>query len=92
MDGMSAIGARTKAETNSTGPRTNKGKAKASQNAYKGGMRPQLRRIAKALRRNQEALDELSTEDYDAMADIVVEAALDGDPWAIQEIARAIDE
>lgn len=54
-------------------------------------MRPQLRRIAKALNKSQEALDELSTEDYDAMADRVVAAALDGDPWAVQEIARAID-
>jgi hypothetical protein len=37
-------------------------------------------------------LKELSTEDYDAMADKVVTAALDGDFRAIQEIARAIDE
>ena len=55
-------------------------------------MRPQLRRIAKALNKNQEALDELSTEDYDAMADALVAAALDGDFRAIQKIAEAIDE
>ena len=83
---------RWKPWANSTGPRTNAGKAKASQNAYKGGMRPQLRRIAKALNKNQEALDELSTEDYDAMADALVAAALDGDFRAIQKIAEAIDE
>jgi len=29
---------------------------------------------------------------YDAMAETVVAAALDGNSWAIQEIARAIDE
>ena len=51
-----------------------------------------LRRLAKALNRNQEVLDELSTEDYDAMADKVVATALDGDSLAIQEIARAINE
>ena len=76
----------------STGPRTQEGKAKVAQNSCKGGHRPLRRRTAKALRRNQEALDELSTEDYNAMADSVVEAALDGEPWATQEIARAIDE
>jgi len=77
---------------NSTGPRTSAGRAKASQNAFKGGIRPLLRRLAKALHGNQQALDELSAEDYDAMADKVVDAALDGEFWAIQEIARAIDE
>ncbi len=76
----------------STGPRTPEGKAKASQNAYKGGIRPQLRRLAKALNRNQEVLDELSAKEYDAMADKVVGAALNGNSWAIQEIARALDE
>ncbi len=76
----------------STGPRTPEGKAKASQNAYKGGIRPQLRRLAKALNRNQEVLDELSAKEYDAMADKVVAAALNGNPRAIQEIARALDE
>ncbi len=37
-------------------------------------------------------LDELSTEDYDSMADRLVDAALDGDFRAIQKIAEAIDE
>ena len=30
--------------------------------------------------------------DYNWLAETLVAAALDGDPWAIQEIARAIDE
>ncbi len=77
---------------NSTGPRTSAGKAKASQNAFKGGIRPQLRMIAKVLHEQQQLLNELSTEDYDSMAETVVAAAYEGHPWAIQEIARAIDE
>ncbi len=78
--------------TNSTGPRTSAGKAKSAQNAFKGGIRPQLRNIAKVLRSQQQSLDELSTEDYDSMAETLVAAALDGDSWAIQEIAKAMDE
>ena len=76
----------------STGPRTPEGKAKVAQNSYKGAERIVLRRLAKVLHRNQQALDELSTEDYDAMADRLVDAALDGDFRAIQEIAEVIDE
>ena len=34
----------------STGPRTTEGKARASRNAYRGGLRPQLRALAKLLR------------------------------------------
>jgi len=34
----------------STGPRTTQGKANVSRNAYRGGMRPQLRELAAALR------------------------------------------
>ena len=34
----------------STGPRTKHGKAAASRNAWRGGYRPTLRRLAKALR------------------------------------------
>lgn len=34
----------------STGPRTNEGKAKVSRNAYKGGQRPMLRELEKILR------------------------------------------
>ena len=48
--------------------------------------------IDRFLRKQQQSLDELSTEDYDSMADRLVDAALDGDFRAIQEIARAIDE
>jgi hypothetical protein len=44
------------------------------------------------LRGNQQALDELSAEDLDPMAETVVAAALSGKIWAAQEIARAIDE
>ncbi len=76
----------------STGPKTTEGKAKASQNAYKGGIRPLLRKIAKVLRKQQQSLDELLTEDFDSMAETVVAAALDGNSWAIQEIGRMIDE
>ena len=76
----------------STGPRTVQGKSKAAQNAFRGGIRPQLRLIAKALRRQRKSQHELSKAVYDAMAETVVAAALDGNSWAIQEIARAIDE
>ncbi len=76
----------------STGPRTVQGKAKAAQNAFKGGIRPQLRLIARVLRRQRKSQHELSKAVYDAMADTLVAAALDGNSWAIQEIARAIDE
>ena len=51
----------------------------AAQNSYKGAERDLLRRLAKALNRNQEVLDELSTEDHDAMADKVVATALNGE-------------
>ena len=63
-----------------------------AQNAFKGGIRPQLRMIAKVLRNQRYSLDELLTEDFDSMAETVVAAALDGNSWAIQEIAWAIDE
>jgi len=76
----------------STGPRTAQGRATAAQNAFKGGIRPQLRLIAKALRRQRKSQHELSKMVYDAMAETVVAAALDGNSWAIQEIARAIDD
>ena len=78
--------------SNSTGPRTSRGKAEASQNAFKGGIRPLLRKLAKVLDSNQQALDELSAEDLDSMAETVVAAALNGNIWAVQVIARAIDE
>ena len=50
-----------------------------------------LMRLAKLLG-IRHSLDELSIEDYDVMADALVTAALDGEPWAIQEIARVFDE
>jgi len=56
----------------------------ASQNANKGYDWAGIRSIAATLQRNHKSLDE--------MADTVVAAALDGEFWAIQEIARAIDE
>ena len=56
----------------------------ASQNANKGYNWAGIKSIAAALHRNHKSLEE--------MADKVVAAALDGEPWAIQEIARAIDE
>ena len=42
----------------STGPRTAKGKAKASQNAFRGGVRLLLRSLGKLLRRQQKSLDD----------------------------------
>ena len=44
------------------------------------------------MNRNQQALDELSTEEYDAMADALVAAVLSGNILAVQETARVIDE
>ncbi len=64
----------------------------AQRNWREAGHRPLQRRIAKALHGSQQALDELSTEDWESMAETVVAAALDGEPWAIQEIARVFDE
>ena len=69
-----------------------KGKARASQNAFKGGIRPQLRALAQVLRKQRQSVDELSAEFYDSVSDRLVDAALDGDFRAVQEIARAIDE
>ncbi len=77
---------------NSTGPRTPEGKAKASQNAFKGGIRPQLRMIARVLRQQRKSQRELSKTVYDSMAETVVAAAHDGNPWAVQEIGRVFDE
>ena len=41
----------------STGPKTAKGKAKVSQNAHRGGVRPMLRGLARILREQQKALN-----------------------------------
>ncbi len=43
----------------STGPKTSEGKAAASQNAYKGGVRPFLRELARVLREQESQLREL---------------------------------
>ena len=40
----------------STGPRTPEGKAKVSQNAYKGGVRPMLRELARAPNEQRRAM------------------------------------
>ena len=77
---------------NSTGPRTAEGKAKSSQNAFKSGSRPLFRMIDRLLRKQQQSLDELSSEFYDSMAERLIDAGLDGDFRAIQEITEAIDE
>ena len=71
----------------STGPKTSIGKSKASQNAFKGGFRPQLRKLAKALRNQQLLLDELSIDELSAMADLLADAAFHGNSWAIQQLA-----
>ena len=76
----------------STGPRTAEGKARSSQNAFKSGSRPLFRKIDRLLRKQEQSLDELLAEDYDSLADRLVDAAMDGDLRAIQRIARAIDE
>jgi len=44
------------------------------------------------LYKQKQSLDELSAEFYGSAADGLVDAALDGDIRAIQEIAEAIDE
>lgn len=43
----------------STGPNSAEGKVKASRNAYKGGVRPQLREVSKVLREQQQFLNDL---------------------------------
>lgn len=43
----------------STGPRTAEGKARASQNAYKGAVRPALRALARALSGQERAKRQL---------------------------------
>ena len=46
----------------STGPQTPDGKASASRNAWKGGARPMLRALAKALRNQSGWLDEIDRD------------------------------
>lgn len=43
----------------STGPRTADGKARASRNAYKGGVRQQMRMLGRALREHGHMLGDL---------------------------------
>jgi len=42
----------------STGPKTHTGKAQAAQNAYKGGVRPMLWALARALSEQERVVDE----------------------------------
>lgn len=44
---------------NSTGPTSVEGKAKTSGNAWKGGVRPQLREVSKVLREQEQLLTEV---------------------------------
>jgi hypothetical protein len=44
----------------STGPNTPEGKATASRNADKGGVRSMMRKIAKLLRKHREVLNQIS--------------------------------
>ena len=55
-EGLSEQVRRWKPWEKSTGPRTALGKAKVAKNPFKGGVRAQLRALAKALKRQDEAL------------------------------------
>lgn len=48
--------------------------------------------IDRLLRKQQQSLDDVLADFYGSIADSLVDAALDGDLRAIQEIAEAIDE
>jgi len=52
----------------STGPRTDGGKAAASRNGWKGGTRPMLRGVAKALHGQRKSLDEVSINPRKSLA------------------------
>ena len=43
----------------STGPKTPEGKARVSRNAFRGGVRPMLRELARVLREQDSQLEEL---------------------------------
>ena len=47
----------------STGPKSGKGKGRVSRNAYRGGIRPMLRELAKAMR-EQRAEQSVSKVDF----------------------------
>lgn len=44
---------------NATGPRTPEGKMKVSRNSYKGGARPMLRELARAMREQAKLLSDV---------------------------------
>jgi hypothetical protein len=44
----------------SSGPKTTEGKRRASMSAYKGGVRPKLRALARALREQGQVLNEIT--------------------------------
>ena len=48
----------------STGPRTPQGKSRTACNAYKGGTRVMLRRLAKALRQHDDWIRRRASGDY----------------------------
>ena len=51
---------RWKPWTRSTGPRSPEGKARTARNGYKGGVRPMLRELARALRdQRRELIDRM---------------------------------
>lgn len=43
----------------STGPKSEAGKDRVARNAFKGGWRPQLREVARALREYEKALEQM---------------------------------
>ena len=47
----------------STGPKTPEGKARVARNAHKGGVRPMLRDLARALRAQKKAAKKLADDD-----------------------------
>lgn len=51
-----------------------------------------IRQLGRLLREQEKSLHEVSTEDYDSIAETLVAAALDGNPEALQVIARVLDE
>ena len=59
---------------------------------FKGGLRPLFRMIDRLLRKQQQSLHELFADYYGSIADGLVDAALEGDFRAIEEISEGIDE
>ena len=45
----------------STGPKTPEGKAKVARNAYRGGLRPDMRKLAKVLKEQDQQLEGLNS-------------------------------